>query len=128
MSLYKCETCNKEFSCRQSLSIHRINQHNLYINEKNMNKSGGLTTNNVGKLPSKSSTSIKEDDTKSNNSKDSRDSRYLGRELDKAERFRQMVSSHSSIQLTKSAMKVPAVSPVETSLQFFFTVLKDKQR
>ena len=83
-----------------------------------MNKSGGLTTNNVGKLPSKSSTSIKEDDTKSNNSKDSRDSRYLGRELDKAERFRQMVSSHSSIQLTKSAMK--GLSPQETALQFFF--------
>ena len=96
-----------------------------------MNKSAGgykLTTNNVGKLPSKSSTSSKECDTKSNNSVGSRTSKNSNKEVDKAEQFRQMVLTHPSIQLTKSAMKVPAVSPVETSLQFFFTVLKDKQR
>ena len=88
-----------------------------------MNKSAGgykLTTNNVGKLPSKSSTSSKECDTKSNNSVGSRTSKNSNKEVDKAEQFRQMVSSHSSLQLTKSAMKVPAVSPMEISLQFFF--------
>ena len=107
---YGCsQFCKREFDTHSGRYKHE---------QAAMNKSGGLTTNNVGKLQSKSSTSSKEDDTKSNNSKDSRDSRYLGRELDKAERFRQMVSSQSSIQLTKSAMK--GVSPVETAAQFFF--------
>ena len=61
---------------------------------------------------------IKINDTYSNNSRDSRDSWCMVRELDKAERFRQLVSSNSLQLTTKSAMK--GVSPQETALQFFF--------
>lgn len=51
-----CEFCKQEFSCRQSLIVHRINVHNSAINENmRISPGGAFTATNDGESPSNAS-------------------------------------------------------------------------